>query len=46
MTTSATSLVSCASAVLTAVARTPQAPDMSNTRLTFTVTPLPGDMRA
>lgn len=29
MTTSATSRVCCASAVLTAVARTPQAPDMA-----------------
>ena len=39
MTTSATSLVCCAKAVLTAVARIPQAPDMSNARLMFTVTP-------
>ena len=39
MTTSETSLVCCASAVLTALARIPQAPDMSNARLMFTVTP-------
>ena len=46
MTTSATSLVCCANAVLTAVARIPQAPDMSNARLMFTVTPWAGGMRA
>src|SRR5262245_40214399 len=41
MTTSATSLVSWARAVLLADASTPQAPDMSNRRLMFTSTPLP-----